>query len=252
MNTFARNKKFQCWSKFTTVMIALYLSMEIVAFVDIFCFFYRNSFVFSSIFFFQGIHVMEYIRSRCDVSPLIPIDLCLIHSGEPINLSSFDSKLLSVARDDLPSHLRCVLARIDGHCNCSSTSKTIWFRSILFSFFFLEQGAYIPLLNSSKLVTNEFLAKMKRATNSKNSPKSVSKPNKQTPGSPVKQSPGSGTKQTSNGSNKQSSNSPTKQPPSSPTKQSSSTTPKPPQMKRRRSLKAIAIAATLAASNSHQ
>jgi hypothetical protein len=45
--------------------------------------------------------------------------------------------------------------------------------------FFLEEGTYIPLLNDPKLITNEFLAKLKRATSTKGTTKILSKPGKQ-------------------------------------------------------------------------
>jgi hypothetical protein len=37
-------------------------------------------------------------------------------------------------------------------------------------FFLLEEGKYIPLLNDPKLITNEFLTKLKRATTKKENP----------------------------------------------------------------------------------
>ena len=71
--------------------------------------------------------------------------------------------------------------------------------------YFLDQGTYIPLLNNPKLITSDFLARLKRATNSKYATKLSFKT----------------TKPATN-------NSPKQQP-----------------VKRRRSLKSIAIAATL-------
>ncbi len=43
-------------------------------------------------------------------------------------------------------------------------------------FYFLEEGTYIPLLNDPTLMTNEFLAKLERATSTS---KIISKPEKQ-------------------------------------------------------------------------
>jgi hypothetical protein len=46
-------------------------------------------------------------------------------------------------------------------------------------FFLLEEGKYIPLLNDPKLITNEFLTKLKRATTKKENPIKIhSKPKK--------------------------------------------------------------------------
>jgi hypothetical protein len=78
-------------------------------------------------------------------------------------------------------------------------------------FHYLDQGTYIPLLNNPKLMNTDFLAKLKKATSTKCSTKVFSKP--------------------------------TKQPVITSTKQQA--------VKRRRSLKAIAIAATFVTINHH-
>jgi hypothetical protein len=126
--------------------------------------------------------ILDFIRSRCHLSSSIPIDLCLINSGEPFHLSSFDSKLLSFEREDFSSRLQFVLTRIDG---------TI-IRGEFYSkedFCLLDQGTYIPLSNNPKLINNEFLTKLKKATNSKYSTKILSKTTKQSVTNSSKQQP---------------------------------------------------------------
>jgi hypothetical protein len=107
------------------------------------------------------------------LSAAIKLDLCLINSGEPFNLSSTDSKLFSPERRRLPSHARCVLTRIDGNLDFFLNKKKIY------KWIFLEEGTYIPLLNDPALITNDFLAKLKRATSTKGTAKIVSKPGRQ-------------------------------------------------------------------------
>jgi hypothetical protein len=75
----------------------------------------------------------------------------------------------------------------------------------------LDQGTYIPLLNNPKLINTEFLTKLKKATNSKYSTQILSKTTKQSGIKSSKQQP----------------------------------------IKRRRSLKSIAMAATFIARSHH-
>ncbi|CAF0968006.1 unnamed protein product [Rotaria sp. Silwood1] len=103
----------------------------------------------------RPIHLINYIRTHCCLSSLLKFDLCLLNSGEPLHLSSFDSKFVSFERRCFPSHIRCVLTQID------------------------EEGTYIPLLNDSTLITNEFLLKLRRATGAKVISKVISKSEKQ-------------------------------------------------------------------------
>ncbi|CAF0995717.1 unnamed protein product [Rotaria sordida] len=103
----------------------------------------------------QPIHLINYIRTHCCLSSSLKFDLCLLNSGEPLHLLSFDSKFVLSERRRFPSHVRCVLTQID------------------------EEGQYIPLLNDSTLITNEFLLKLRKATNTKVTSKIISKSGKQ-------------------------------------------------------------------------
>lgn len=51
------------------------------------------------------------------------------------------------------------------------------------SFSIVEEGTYIPLLNDSTVITSDFLAKLKRATNTRMTPK-LTKGGKYGPHSP--------------------------------------------------------------------
>jgi len=84
-------------------------------------------------------------------------------------------KLLSFEREGFSSRLRCVLTRIDGIIIREEFYSKKDFR--LFNY--LDQGTYIPLSNNPKLINNEFLTKLKKATNSKYSTKIPSKTTKQ-------------------------------------------------------------------------
>ncbi len=126
-------------------------------------------------FFFQGIHLLEYIRSRCQLPLSLAIDLCLINSGEPFRLASFESKLLPFERGDFPSHLQCVLAQIDG---ISIIRKDYYSKDNFLLFHYLDQGTYIPLLNNPQLMNTDFLAKLKKATSTKCATKVFSKTTK--------------------------------------------------------------------------
>ncbi|CAF2947699.1 unnamed protein product [Rotaria sp. Silwood2] len=108
----------------------------------------------------RPIHLINYIRTHCCLSSSLKFDLCLLNTGEPFHLSSLDSKFISSERRRFPSHVRCVLTQID------------------------EEGTYIPLLNDSTLITNEFLSKLRRATGAKVTSKIVSKSGKQSTNSP--------------------------------------------------------------------
>ncbi|CAF1489938.1 unnamed protein product [Adineta ricciae] len=88
----------------------------------------------------RSINFVNYLRKHCCVSLTIPIDLCSLNTGEPFHLLSSQTKIVSADQRRLPAHLHCVLTRIE------------------------EDGTYIPLLNDPTLITNEFLAKLKRAT----------------------------------------------------------------------------------------
>ncbi|CAF1375459.1 unnamed protein product [Adineta ricciae] len=104
----------------------------------------------------RSINFVNYLRKHCCVSLTIPIDLCSLNTGEPFHLLSSQSKIVSADQRRLPAHSHCVLTRIE------------------------EDGTYIPLLNDPTLITNEFLAKLKRATST--SVKSIptkTKPTKQ-------------------------------------------------------------------------
>ncbi|CAF1556337.1 unnamed protein product [Adineta ricciae] len=83
---------------------------------------------------------VNYIRKQCCLSPTIPIDLCLLNTGEPFHLLSSKTKIVSADKRRFPFHSHCVLTQIE------------------------EDGTYTPLLNDPTLITVEFLTKLKRAT----------------------------------------------------------------------------------------
>lgn len=60
------------------------------------------------------IHIKDYIRDRCCLSSSMKFDLCLISNGEPLKISSIDSKLVYLDKCHSLSCVRCILTKIDG------------------------------------------------------------------------------------------------------------------------------------------
>ncbi|CAF4059153.1 unnamed protein product, partial [Rotaria sp. Silwood1] len=71
------------------------------------------------------------------------IDLCVINTGELLQLSPSDTKSIVAERHHLPLHVHCVLMEIDA------------------------DGTYFPSSNDPTLITHDFLTKLKRASGSK-------------------------------------------------------------------------------------
>ncbi|UJR24113.1 hypothetical protein I4U23_027080 [Adineta vaga] len=103
----------------------------------------------------RSVNFVNYIRKHCCLSSTIPIDLCLLNTGEPLHLLSSQTNIVSADKRRFPFHSHCVLTRIE------------------------EDGTYIPLLNDSSLITNDFLTKLKRATTKPIQTKSNTKTTKQ-------------------------------------------------------------------------
>ncbi|CAF5017509.1 unnamed protein product, partial [Rotaria sp. Silwood1] len=91
----------------------------------------------------RPIHLLNYIRTNCSVSESKRIDLCVINTGELLQLSPSDTKSIVAERHHLPLHVHCVLMEIDA------------------------DGTYFPSSNDPTLITHDFLTKLKRASGSK-------------------------------------------------------------------------------------
>ncbi|CAF1069861.1 unnamed protein product [Rotaria sordida] len=91
----------------------------------------------------RPIHLLNYIRTHCSVSESKRIDLCVINTGELLQLSSSDTKSVVAERHRLPLHVHCVLMEINA------------------------DGTYVPLSNDPTLITHDFLTKLQRASGSK-------------------------------------------------------------------------------------
>ncbi|CAF3318648.1 unnamed protein product [Rotaria socialis] len=102
----------------------------------------------------RPVHLLNYIRTHCCLSSTVKLDLCLISNGEPLHLATPESNFFLTGRRRYPAHIHCVLTEID------------------------DEGTYTPLLNDATLLTNDFLAKLKKATSLKTTPKPVPKSGK--------------------------------------------------------------------------